>query len=358
MRRFINLVESLTVTEAPVADMGFSGDLNNPGSYREDDLKKIRSPEWRARVVKILEKAPVDIGLYFVNGPAEKRLDFSTPTYKLDIDLSTASTYVGIQSKDWARRVMGGKLPTGYETRVNVILAQNEGTDRVGLTPWLVAHRIGHCFFENNNRPENRELRSTTTYLMTSLISFCHRLEVLFSAKGLVSEKENDSDQRIRNVIKLISPFRSARAGTLRDNGEYLVELFAQFLTSGRVTFNRFIIDGKPRTVRREMAPDEAELFLALKAKLTGYSQQHPIKLGWWDHEMEWIWSELRYLQARPRTRDGLRKLYEKWVEEGFFTNPSTGTDKMHLWMDEMEDTLNNLFTGLLEETTGKFVVL
>lgn len=356
MRRFINLVESFAVTEAPVTDMGFYGDMETTGTFRDDDLKKIRNPEWQNRVTKILEKSPVDIGLYFLNGPEAGKLRFDSPHFKSSVDIQSPRTYVGLKAPGWVNIALGG-LPTGYENRVNVILASNEGGDRVGLTPWIVAHRIGHCFLESNDRAENRVFQRQGVALYNIIENFLRRLDNLFDKHKLVSTTANTDEQRSKNVIKLVSPFRTARTGTIRNTGEYVVELFAQYLTSGSVTFNRINIGGRPATKRRELPEAEAELLNALKRKLGGFNT-HPISNGWWETEMEWIWQELRDCAARPRTRDALWKMYLGWVKEGFFTHPTNPTDILNIFIDEAEENINAIFKYILDEAMGKFVIL
>jgi hypothetical protein len=343
--------------EAPIADMGYRGDLETAGSFRDEDLKKMRHPVWNERVKKIFSKTEHEIGLYFVNGPAERRVDFNLPGgHKSEIKLDRARDYVGLHAPGWADKVLGG-LPEGYQGRLNVILMQNEGTDRVGLTPWIVAHRIGHCFLETNERTENRILigqGNAASQIMQSLIN---TMERVFEQAGLIKREPRSfpsATERLNAVAKLISPFRTARTGNIRDTGEYCVELFAQYLVAGRVWFNRFEIDGT--VTRRKLEGDELALFKAMRRPIQGY--HHPIPDNWLKDEALNMVRAARGLPGAPKTSEKAMKMYKAWNAELQYSGPENQTHKMEIELERAEENINSIFKYMVDHTIGQFVVL
>lgn len=343
------------ITEAPITDMSFHGDLETAGSFRASDLKMMRSQVWNGRVVKAFEKCPYDIGLYFVNGPEMGKIDFSTPLFKSTVRTTRAYEYVGLHAPGWARIVLGGKLPEGWENRVNVILTQNEGADRVGLTPWMVAHRMGHCFLESNGRPENRVFAAYEGAASNILVSLVANMEAHLLKAGMIPSNYESDDSRVNKVAPFLSPFRAARDGNLRNVGEYLVELMAQFLTSGRVTFKRIEIDGPARM--RRMEPQEKALFAAMKSAIYGY-QYHPMRESSLEKELPVMFDAMKKLPGGPKNRKQTLAMYERWVGEGFFGAAPSGTDAMWEKIEQAEETINAAFSHMLDIAKGQFVVL
>ena len=232
------------IIEAPVADLATVGDLNSPGTFRPEDLKKFRDPEWHVRVRRVLERCPVVLNLCFVNGDEQKRVKRSGATwidriYPHDLEKSKngSQSYIGINSALWAKSVLGDQLPKGYEQAVNVLLFHNEGTNRVGLTPWIVAHRIGHAFYEDTQREVMRpsmEMGREADKVVRDLVNTMNRAGALKELPLTASAYDI-----VLTVAKMVSPFRTARNGNLTTAGEWVIELFAQFMTSGAVTFIR-----------------------------------------------------------------------------------------------------------------------
>lgn len=231
------------IYEAPIADMSYHGDMETPGTFRNDDLKKFRDPEWKERVVKLFQNGPFDINLHIVNGDAEGKVTKRTK-YTIDrVDTKNPSKYVGLQSPEWAEAILGHPIDT--EGKITAILLQNEGGARVGLTPWMVGHRLAHCFFENNSREVNSALQSTAMMCTRAVSTFFMALSKYFRAYDI--EVPDGSEEAVAFIAKHVSTFRSGRTGNLRNSGEFLVELLASYIMTGKVEFRRDWIEGGPR---------------------------------------------------------------------------------------------------------------
>lgn len=143
-----------------------------------------------------------------------------------------------VTPQDLERRLglkVGVDIPTPDNDDITVIFTNNSAADKVPLTPWTIAHRIGHAFaasFRNKNDDSIdyhiREIDKCLRYILNSY--------------GYSSDERNliyRSDPIVRNLLESIGKFRSARMKKLNRTGEFIFECFAQFLLSdGELEFN------------------------------------------------------------------------------------------------------------------------
>lgn len=239
------------LTEMPMTSLNLHGDTTQAGTFRPDDVKKITSPEWQDRVIKLFSKVEIDIELHLLHGTHTKeKYDRETGKFtptdekghryavnKHALDAFYPKTdfrkYSGLQSLEWGERILGTKL---NGQGVTLILTFNEGADRVGLTPWMLGHRIAHAFFENTGREANEKFASIYAKVTNNLASLVSVVEKVIKANG--EEIGYDNEERIAKVASLISSFRSAKTMNVRDSGEYAMELMTQYLIAGKVVFN------------------------------------------------------------------------------------------------------------------------
>ncbi len=139
--RFLQLI-----SEAPIGDLKVMGDPEKEGSFRATDLKGMASPNWSARVHKMFAKAPVTLNVYFFNFAGNKIWFDEDPDYWYEVR-SEYMRYAGEFALDRAERLFKGDLPPNYQKGVNILLTNNEGDDRLAMTPWMVGHRIIHALF-------------------------------------------------------------------------------------------------------------------------------------------------------------------------------------------------------------------
>ena len=334
--------------EAPIADIDFHGDMNTPGTFRKDDLKKFNDPAWKERVLKLFRNAPVDIYLHIINGDDQGRITRRGPTWTDKVYTNDVSKYVGIQSARWAESIIG---PVETEGRITVLLFQNEGGARVGLTPWMVGHRIAHCFVERNDREMNDRLR----YLSRTLISTLTRLvNALIPLMGL--PLIDLGSEKVAEIAKHLSTFRSARTENLNNSGEYLVELFTEYLIKGKVEFQReWVGDAK----REKVLTDVQQAIL--DASKTYFRGDRFADLEYPERADE-LFQQMKGNPLRPKTRRQFYAVIEHMIDNELYDMyPKavwTAAETIHYHLDKAEETLNKTFGEILDEGMGKVVVL
>lgn len=234
----------MAVTEAPIADLDISGDLDNEGSFRQSDLNALRNPKWAAKVRKMFEKAPFDINVYFVNFP-DGKMNGRFPdnpvfdNFEFDLRKHFARTSGIIDQRTFQK--FTGSTPTNWDNSINALLAENEGDGRVALTPWMVGHRLVHAIYDAaQERGGYSDMKQAEDRMMRNYTYFYRKLS------DYNTEDHNE-------VGKKYGTTRAARLGTMTNMGEWMVDICVQWLVFGRVWFQRPLVDGEEPKVRPQI---------------------------------------------------------------------------------------------------------
>jgi len=194
-------------------DKASVGILSSPSGLKKLEDKFNRIGNW-------------DFNLYFVKLPnAWKHSEVGK------VDLQQIEELLGLKS--------GVDFPEPGENEITIFFTNNSAAEKVALTSWLIAHRIGHSmaatyrkrYNDNSIQPFMREIDRGIRELLTDCygVSLEHgRNELIYSNQHIV-----------RNLFESIGKFRSARMKKLPRTGEFIYECFAQYLLAdGELSFN------------------------------------------------------------------------------------------------------------------------
>lgn len=245
-----NLRHYIRLVEAPLADFDAVGDLDTEGTFRPDDLRAIRNPAWREKVKNAFKQTPYTFNVYVYNG-----LNGSAPVgqHGSDVDtrdLQKIAAFAGVHPISVVGRLIG-KTPPDAATSITVVLVENEGSERLPLTPWILAHRIGHAIFyagqaDESNPHGDRGMREKIRMLFRLFNGMINELRDRLERSPNFGHLDYvPSNQAIYSTASVIGKMRSARLRKLASPPEFLVELFAQYLIHGAVSFNHPDLDGK-----------------------------------------------------------------------------------------------------------------
>ncbi len=159
------------------------------------------------------------------------------------------------------------------------------------------------------------------------------------------------------DLAKIISPFRTARTGNLRNEGEYMVELMAQYLIEGGVTFNYPVVD-VPHGNEKQYDRTEQEDAIYASAKETGWSSD--IYTRYIPEMAKDVFKHMKGNPLRPKTTKDVITIWNNMVDGNKFGPNSrwSKSDKMRYHLKQYEKDINELFTGMLKSSYGKFVVI
>ena len=217
--------------EAPLHDYETIGDFSKNSSFRDPrDRKIIQHPKAIERTRKKFGNTPFDFDFYFVNSPKANK-----------------HTEVGAVPLEWVKNNLGDEV---YNTvaknhgqdHIQVIFTNNKGAERVPLTAWMMAHRIGHAARRDHKFKMNYQYEEAGKHLeqtFSNILSYYTNRDT--SLQRRMGEYSNTRANQLAMLYFFyeVATFKSARERNVRDWFEILNELIAQYLTTGKVKFKQ-----------------------------------------------------------------------------------------------------------------------
>jgi hypothetical protein len=204
------------ITEAPIGNID-TVDLSDSGSFaHRTDRAIIRSEKARAKIRRVLAKVPQTIDLVF--------LDTGSPI--ADEELNSYIFGIGgvFDREQLSSRVHFFPEPSTPDA-IMLVLTNNEGQQRVQLSPWILMHRMGHGLALDEGGFE--------TYLQN--VNYCLRDIVQFARDGWGTPQIA--------IVFAVATMKSVRERTLTSGLEVIFEWVAQYCVQGRVTLNRLKLE-------------------------------------------------------------------------------------------------------------------
>lgn len=255
MRNWITLVESLV--EAPIEDLGVLGDLENPGSMQADDLRAIQNPKWQLKLRERFSNTPYPINIYFLNAQDGKQkyvssrgrhADYIDALYvtkqkpgrdkkdasRLDVAVNFIKDHAGIYpAQDFQKYY--GFVPPNPDTSISILLAQNEGSERVPLTQWMVAHRMMHAIFTGSRNRDKAwdDAPGHGLWGAAGVVTYAYS-DFLDQAIEAV-QATTDTPVSYNEVGKAFGTTKAQREGKMINSGEFYIEMGTQYLLTGQV---------------------------------------------------------------------------------------------------------------------------
>ena len=235
--RSTNLVSGPLFVSGSLDEMALStyktmGDFTKPGPFQGPDKKLVPHPKNIEKATKFFEKTPYDFRLFFSNIPG-------TGKY---------SEY-GPMTPDQIKKVFGPQADAilqDSEDQITVVFVGNKGDRKVMLTPWMMAHRFGHAIQAGNrgNRgwsawgEAEKHFFTTINSTLGEYYGKVDRGPSSYLGKPKSEQMNNNLTPEYNALFNAIGTQRSSRSGEIRRPYEFLYELFAQYLGTGKVTLN------------------------------------------------------------------------------------------------------------------------
>jgi hypothetical protein len=211
------------LVEMPLKTYKLVGDFDKQGSFRMTDRKTVSNPKVRIKAEKFFSKCEYDFNLYFGNirglGKLGEGGSFSPEKFT-----KTFTKYLGEETVN--------KIIENREDAINILFVDNDGADKVPMTPWIMAHRLGHALQRDqvyNNgiwREYESEFRTVMSDIFQNYYGKTFRMN---------DSTPNDVQCALFNAI---GTQRSSRKGRINRAYEFLYELFAQYITLGKIKLN------------------------------------------------------------------------------------------------------------------------
>jgi len=219
-----NQVDEEEVNEMALKQFTPMGDFNKPGPFKGVDKRLVPHPTNQLKTQKFFEQTPYDFRLFFSNIPGTGKYSETGSATPQQLQ-----QMFGEQAKP---------IIEGSEDAITVVFVGNSGDSKVMMTPWIMAHRIGHAIQASERRGERNGTWKTAEQHFFSGIN---NLLADFYGKKTVnqfpSSEFNIRQQAEYNALfNAIGTQRSSRAGEIKRPYEFMYELFAQYLGTGNIT--------------------------------------------------------------------------------------------------------------------------
>lgn len=213
--------------EAPIGNIYTHGDFSQPGSLRADDLS-LASSKRQEKIIRVLRKAPIAIDLHLVNlaAPVANRDGHFDISFYLKQYPERFGRYLTPeQMKDWWVPI------TPRQDALNLVMIENEGDNRIPMTPWIIAHRLSHAF----------EYAEPLLFQKIWKL-FLSTLEQVVDSYGLwrMNIPGGSGSPHFALLVPIFGTTRAAREGLIKPGraGEWYHDCFAQMCVTGDIRFN------------------------------------------------------------------------------------------------------------------------
>jgi hypothetical protein len=215
---------------APEPQKGREGFGNPKSTFRDEDLRALRSPKWHVKLERLFRTVKADVNIVFVNATHDDHYGLGR-LYNMR-DWSGIYRPVIFEQKF-------GMLPSNYKNSINVVFTNNEGDERVPLTPHMIAHRLMHAL-ANDPHYTNKDSEIYD--------NFYRGFKDLSLAFGYVDHHRMGAPSNYNawkgenltynEIYARLSSFGSARNHKILRQGEYFMEIATMYFLRGKIDFD------------------------------------------------------------------------------------------------------------------------
>ena len=198
------------LTEMPIAQFQLKGkwgpDAKSKYGYSPKDTGILENPKAVQKIHKSWSNSKNDFEFYFLRSfKASKHVE------------------VGEVTPEWVKDNLETDILPNAEA-ITIIFTNNTGTEKIPMTAWAIAHRLGHAIRRN---------KEFEMYFLKEIEKdFIQILGSVYQRKG------GEFKQDLRAVAHAVGTMKSARERKLVNFYEFPYELMAQYIITGKIRFN------------------------------------------------------------------------------------------------------------------------
>lgn len=226
MRAFEFVMEN-AVDEMALKQFTPVGNFDKPGPFSGVDRKLVTHPTNQLKTAKFFEQTPYDFRLFFSNIPGTGKYSETGPVNSQQLQQMFGD--------DVAHQIMDGS-----DDAITVVFVGNKGDSKVMMTPWIMAHRIGHAIQAGERRGDrNGTWRAAEQHFFSGINNLLADFYGKKAVNQFSSSEFNVRQQAEYNALfNAIGTQRSSRTNKITRPYEFMYELFAQYLGTGNITLN------------------------------------------------------------------------------------------------------------------------
>lgn len=247
--------------EAPLGDyelVGNWGDREKSHGFRHaPDRKMLQNPTAVKLTRKKFGNTEHVLNFYFVNHPSA--------TKHSETGFMEPEAIQAAMPKVWPQIAQRAEQ-ADHANAINVLFVGNTGFQRMNMTPWIMAHRIGHALQSSERGRQGywQEYEDDAAEFFSQILNGVYDMNIrpreIFFSSG-------KNDKLMAKFFEAIGGMRSARKGQLGGRPyEFLYEMFAQHVITGALKFRPLpqsfgLRSGPYYGIRGEDAQDAAEMW-------------------------------------------------------------------------------------------------
>ncbi len=247
---------------------------------------------WETESKRKYGYSPQDIGI-LTNPKAVQKIHKSWSNSKNDFEFYFLRSFkaskhveVGQVSQEWVKENLEIDIQPNPET-ITVIFTQNTGTEKIHMTAWALAHRLGHAIRKVKEFEIYfaKELEKDFTQILRNVYQR-GKLEGMRGSYGYSDQRFNQ-EKDLKSLAYALGTMKSARERKLVNFYEFPYELMAQYIITGKIKFNplpknlilqRKMAWGRPNDITTNIKVSEEEL-QEWNDMLDGHAQKYEYHL-------------------------------------------------------------------------------
>lgn len=184
--------------------------------YDKKDLGILENPNATEKIMRKWDNSKQNFEVYFArSAEARKHVE------------------VGQKSLEWVKENLGFEITPQPDT-ISIIFTQNTGTEKIPMTAWAIAHRLGHAIRRENIFEEYFYKQIVRDF--KDLLQNAYNLK--FNPNRYGTFLEPNDEKILKKFAYEIGTMKSVRERKLVSFYEFVYELVAQYIVTGNIKFN------------------------------------------------------------------------------------------------------------------------
>ncbi len=214
------------VNEMPMTKLQKVGNFNKSGAFDKTDIKLLNNEKALKKITKQWEKTQYDFETYLINIP-----ELNKSIYRERGEIEQNSEFI-LHLKE----KFNINLDINSD-KITILFNGNSGDEKVPLTGWMMAHRFGHAIRTSKSIDYLWKIYiKETEQIFNNLLNSVYDIDIEdMTFSGVSYKKIND----IKKYLYMsLGTMKSAKDGNIIRPYEFYYELFAQYLLTGKISFN------------------------------------------------------------------------------------------------------------------------
>lgn len=264
------------LSEMPIAGFNLIGqwgpEAKRGYGYSRQDTGILENPKAVEKIHKSWSNSKNEFDLYFVRS-------FQASKHREK----------GEKSREWVKENVGIDI-IPKEDAITVVFTNNTGAEKIPMTAWAMAHRLGHAI--RLDKTFERYVREEMDRDFKEILFYVYGIE----GKASWSAQAHDRMmmERYRKALfSSVGKMRSARENRLRNSDEFVHELVAQYVITGKIEFNDL---PDPLIVDRRMAwgrPNHTTRRVSDRAAYVEYNEMLKSNAEKYEYHLDSVFSGL-----------------------------------------------------------------